>query len=860
MKHRRLLALALLAYPADFRAEFRDQIVADLEDSGASGWSTAIDIACAGLAMRANGVARDATFGVRRLRKLPLLAAVVIASFALGIGGNIAVFSVLDAVLIKPLPYPNAARLAVIVTSDQRGIAGTSLSIPDVSDLRANTTQFAAIAGEAQDSAILTGAGKPRQLFGMNVGWNYFSVLGLRPELGRFFTADDGRPGVRRVVISDRLWRSQLGGDPSILGKSVGFDGVPIQVVGIAPNLRVPAPDAGSLDRDDFWTALPNSVPPRQRGARYLGALALLAPGATLQSAAADLKLASARLSARYARQDAGVVWNVQSMSDAFFGNVAPALWTVFAAVIAVLLIACANVANLLLADASTRDREFALRASLGASVRRLGSQLFAETGVLATAGGAVGIALAYAGLHVLTSTALRTLPRIDSARIDGSVLLYAVLLVAAVTVLSGMWPVATLAQKRLTAALDAAGRSGDRSTGAFLRSTLIVVELAVTLVLVVLSGLTVRSFYVLTHPDLGIRTAGVLVSEAIGLPSTRYGELPARLAFADSLLEHVRAVPGVKNAALSVSYPLSDVIVSFTVGIVGKSYPIDDQPDAHLNAVTPSYFQILGIPTLRGRAFTTGDTATSQRVAIVNAAFVKRYLADREPIGTRLRVSGWNGAQPETVTIVGVVRNERQRLSRPAPAMYYLPLTQVAPNVISVEVSSETLTPATLKRELDGAVAAADPLLVTPDVYTIGQLIGDAAATPRSSMVLLGILAAVAFLLALSGVFGVVSFGVTQRYREFGVRRALGARGRDVLGDVLRRALTVSCIGVVLGTTIALVAGRAISSQLDGVSPFDPLTFVAVIALLLGCACAAALWPAIRATRVDPSYALRHE
>jgi putative ABC transport system permease protein len=234
--------------------------------------------------------------------------------------------------------------------------------------------------------------------------------------------------------------------------------------------------------------------------------------------------------------------------------------------------------------------------------------------------------------------------------------------------------------------------------------------------------------------------------------------------------------------------------------------------------------------------------------------------LRDRNPIGTRLRVSGWNGAKPSTVTIVGVVANEQQRLSRPAPPMYYLPFSQVAPNVVDVVVSSDALTAQALNRALDRVVAQADPQIVTPSVYTIAELIGDAASTPRSSVVLLGALAAVAFLLALSGVFGVVSFSVTQRYREFGVRRALGARGRDVLGDVLRRALRVSCFGIALGTTIAIVAGRAIAPQLDGVSPFDPLTFVVVIALLLGCACAAALWPAIRATRVDPAYALRHE
>jgi putative ABC transport system permease protein len=858
--NRRLLELALLAYPTDFRTEFREAILADLEDERSGAWLTALDIASSGARMRATNVARDVSFGLRRLQKLPLLAAVVIASFALGIGANVAVFSVLDAVLIKPLPYPNAERLAVIVSHDRRGVAGTSLSILDTVDLRENTTTFAGIAGEAEDSAILTGSGKPRELLGMDVAWNYFSILGLKPLLGRFFTAADGRPNVRRVIISERLWRSHFGGDPSVIGKSIGFDGASSQIVGVAPAARMPAADAGSLDADDFWVPLPSSAPPKQRGARYLGAIGLLAPGATLQSAGADLKLASARLSARYARQDAGIVWGVQSMSDAFFGDVAPALWTIFAAVMAVLLIACANVANLLVADASTRGREFALRASLGASVRRLGSQLFAETGVLAAAGGIVGIALAYVTLHLFTSTLLKALPRIETARIDASVLLYAVLLVAAVTVLAGMWPVAVLAHSRLSGTLGAAGRSGDRSAGGVLRATLVVVELAATLVLVVLSGLTVRSFYVLTHPALGIRTAGVLVSEGVGLPSTRYQALPARLGFERSLLENVRALPGVRDAALSVSYPLSEVIVSFTVGIVGKAYPVDDQPDAHLNAVTPSYFGILGLSTLRGRTFSSGDTATSQRVAIVNRTFVKRYLSDREPIGVRLRVSGWNGEPASTVTVVGVVSDERQRLNRPAPPMYYLPLAQVAPNVVSVVASSESLTPAALKRGLDGAIAAGDPLLVTPNVYTIDQLIGDAAATPRSSMVLLGILAGMAFLLALSGVFGVVSFGVTQRYREFGVRRALGARGRDVLGDVLRRALSISGLGIVLGTTIAIFAGRAIAPQLDGVSPFDPLIFVVVIVLLLGCAAAAALWPAIRATRVDPAYALRHE
>ncbi len=856
-----LIELALLAYPADFRAEYREQILADLDDERAAVWRTAVDIAIAGLRMRVDDVARDASFGVRRLRRAPLLVAVVVATFALGIGANVAVFSVLNAVLLKPLPYPNAARLVVVGMNDRRGGGvGNALSIPDVGDLRESTTKFAAIAAEAQDSATLTGSGKPHAIGGMDVSWNYFDVLGLRPELGRFFVEADGHPGAAHVVISDRLWRTRLNADPNVIGKTIKFDGVPIRIVGVAPDVRVPAPDSGSLDRDDFWTPLPNVVPPNQRGARYLGGLGLLAPGATLASAQADLALASKRLTARYPRNDAGLTFIASSTQTAFFGNVAPALWTVFAAVIAILLITCANVASLLVTNASTRDREFALRASLGASTQRLGRQMFVETALLAVAGGAIGTVLAYVSLHFVTGNLLRTLPRSDAVQVDGLALLYAVGVVLVVTMLAGMWPVAMLRRERLTEALNAAGRSGDRSAGSSLRASLVAFEIAMALALVVLSGLMLRSFYALTHVDLGIRTRGVLVSDVIALPGSRYAKQPARDAFASSLLTRIRAIPGVADGALSLSYPLSNVTITFTVGIVGKTYPTGSEPDAHLNAVTPNYFRILGMPLLRGRGLTVGDSVVSQPVAVVNQAFVQRYLSDRNPIGVRLRTPGWNGAPQSTRAIVGVVGNERQRLGRPAPPMYYVPMTQLAPNMLGAVVASDRLTPAALHAALDDAVASTDPLIEAPQIFSIDDLIAMAAANVRSSATLLGTLAFVALLLALSGVFGVVSFGVTQRYREFGVRLALGASTRDLLTDVLRRAILVAAFGIVVGAAIAVAGARAIASQLNGVSPLDPLTFAAVIALLLACACLAALIPAIRATRIDPATALRYE
>jgi putative ABC transport system permease protein len=858
-KRRWLIELGLLAYPSDFRQEYRAQILADLDEAPTASWRAAVDIAAAGIRMRIDDMGRDASFGIRRLRKAPLFVAIVVGAFALGIGANVAVFSVLNAVLLKPLPYPNSARLVVIAQRYQ-GVTSNALSLPDVSDLRSNTTQFAAIGAESEDSATLTGIGRPHAIDGLDTSWNFFNVIGMRPVLGRFFNVGDGGPGRKSIVVSDRLWRSRLGGGADIIGKAIDLDGVPYRVVGVAPNVAMPAAERSSLGRADFWTPLPNTVPPSQRGARYVGALGLLRPTATLATANAQLALASVRLAARYPNADAGVGFIAQPISSTFFGSIAVALWTVFAAVIGILLITCANIASVVLTNASTRKREFAVRSSLGASGRRLGAQVFVETAMLAIGGGIIGTLLAYLAVRFLAVSVLSGLPRIETVQLDGAVLLYALAVVILATMFSGMWQLPMLERERLAVALNSAGRSGDLSSGGRIRSTLVIFEVAVALALVVLSGLMLRSFYALTHVDLGIRPAGIVVTDLIGLPSSRYASPAARVAFDDALLARLRSLPGVREVALSVSYPLSDTTVKFSVPVVGKAYAPGQEPDAHFNAVTPAYFDTLGIPLVAGRTFRPDDSIASQQVTIVNATFVKKYLSYRNPIGARLRTAGWNGSGRAIRTIVGVVGDERQRLARPAPPMYYTPAAQQGANILSAVARVDVLRSGVVGKGLQDAVAATDPLLDPPATHTMEELIATGSSNMRSTVVLLGALSAIALLLALSGVFGVVSYSVTQRYREFGIRRALGATTREVLLDVFRRALLVGCLGAVIGSFVAVVGARAIASQLYGVSPLDAPTFAIVILLLLGCGGLAALIPAVRATRVDPRVALHYE
>ncbi len=856
---RAIAAFALGAYPSDFRKDYGDAILSDLELDSSRFITTIFDIIETGLSMRIDTFLRDLSYAVRRLKNAPLFVAIVVAAFALGIGANVATFSILNGIVLKPLPYPNASRLIALKMMDQRRATMPAFSVLDVHDVQDRSHTIEATAGIAEDSGTMLVKGVPHNLGGLDVTSRYFAILGSVPEMGRYLDASDGRPGVHSVVISDRLWRTYYRGSPDALGSSLVLDGKSYQIVGVMPPDLL-LPDGRLLEPYDYIISLPENVPARERGSRDLGAIGLLKKGISVPAASEELRGISADLRRTYPSIDAAFDVRVQPLATQIVGAVAPELWTIFAAVIGILLIACANVANMIAARWSVRDREFALRRALGASGGRLASQLLTETALLAIIGGIAGLALAYGALHWLSGPVLSTLPRSSGITIDAPALAYAVLVVVATTLLAGMSPIAMLAKSDLQLVLKSAGRGGDASASGRIRSALVVIEVALALALVIVSSLVVRSFIDVTNTPLGIQPAGISESGFYPLSEQRFPTLQSRAQAQRTLLERLRALPGIDSAALAVTYPLGDVSLHFDVGIAGRKYALGHEPEAAANDVSPGYFHTLGIPLLRGRDFTGDDSATAPPVAIVNEAFVRAYLHGTNPLGIRLHLPGWNGTKPVDATIVGVVANERFRINAPMEPKFYAPVAQNPPAFISAVVHRTTLDPAGAAREMQGVFTSLNPTSEPPEITTVDERIARATATTRAAATMLSTLAAIALILALSGIYGVVSFAVSQRSREFGVRLALGAAAKDLLADVVRRSLITTAIGLACGLAIASAAALAIAPQLSSASPFDPVTFAAVLLMLLACAAVAALVPAMRATRVDPAVALRYE
>jgi putative ABC transport system permease protein len=852
-----LLRLALLLAPREFRAQYGAQIAADAQNVR---FVDILDVALTGLRLRADEFGRDVSYAVRRLMKSPMFVTIVALTFALGIGANIAVFSVLNAVVLRPLPYLNATRLVTVGAKDSRRATHPALSILDVDDLRSQTHTLSQIAAGTPDQLTIAAHGRPIALNGIAVMPEYFELLGIRPQLGRNLTPADSRPGEQRLVISDAVWRGDFGADPAVIGRAIVVNGTAMRIVGVlAPGQLLVDPAERKIGPQDYITALPETDRPNQRGSRYLGAVAQIAPSASLASVNAELALVSQRLQKQYPGTDATFTFSAQSMHAAVLGSAASIVWIVFAAVVGILLIACANVGNMLIARWSTRDRELALRRSLGASSSSIARMLLIETGILAVVGAVLGIGLAYAGLRAVGSFALSSLPRGGDVAIDGPALLYAVAIVVVTTFLAALAPIASLNVTDLNSVLKAAGRGGDASARHRSRTSLVVFEIALALALVIVSGLMVRSFIELIRTPLGIRQAGVVVSDFVSLPNN-YASLDARAAAQQRVLEQLRSLPGVQTAALGVNYPLGGISLNFDTSVLGKNYPQGEEPSAAGNDVTPGYFRSLGIPLVRGRDFTSNDTAHSLPVVIVNQSFARTVLSDREAIGAKIRIAGWNGTNAHWASVVGVVADTRLALAQAPASQYYVPLTQAPPTFFSAIVYAAGTNPAMIGREIRTVFSRVLPTLQAPDTFTFDDLAVQETMQKRAAAALVGMLALVALLIALAGVFGVVSSSVTQRSREFGVRMALGSTTRAILADVLRRTIATTAIGVAVGVVVAASAARAIASQLGSVSPFDPLIFCSVVALIFVCAALASLQPALRATRIQPVDALRYE
>jgi putative ABC transport system permease protein len=801
-------------------------------------------------------------YAARSLRKTPFFTAVVIATLAIAIGANTAVFSILDGVLFKPLPYADPQSLVTVYGTDE-ALRHMSLSYPNFADLRAQNQDFADIAATTGDRSTMTGHGQPRSLRGQQVSFSYFAVFGLNPQIGRFFAAPDAQLGsAHALVLSYAVYASIFGADPKIIGSSVQLDGAPYRIVGVAPAaFRPPARRGGYETSADYWTVIrpSHATGEDQRGSDYLSVFARLRSGVSIEAAKAGVQTVMARLARRYVSTNKHSGVDVVALEETVLGPVRPLLFGVFAAAAAVLLVACANVANLLLSRAATRERELAVRYAIGASRARIIAQILTETLLFATVGGILGIALAASALHQFIALNPPGIPRLETIAIDGSAALFTFAAVAFCTLAAGLIPALALSRIQLGDTLKAAGRGGDHTRGARARAAFAIAEIAITLALVVASGLVVRSFVALTHTPLGFEPNDVLTVQVASLPPQRYATDPLLIAFERRAVEREAAIPGATDAAWSLLAPFSgaDFQISFT--IANKPTSPGDEQHAAFNIVSAGYFGVLRIPLVRGRLFNGDDRVGTTPVVIVNEAFAHEFYGKVSPIGKRLKpgIRAGEGSPPFR-TIVGVAADARNTYAAPPQPEIYLPNSQIA--LLSFGTLLVRAQPGIDHHAIAAAIPALDPEIAAADVRPLTDNLATDAAHTRVSAIALGTLAAIALFLASAGIYAVVSYGVAQRTHEFGIRKALGARDSHVLSDVLARAARLAALGILSGLILAAFAARLVAAQLYGVGLVDPLTYTAVVVILFAATLAAALIPALRAMRVDPIVALRYE
>ncbi|HXV87070.1 MAG TPA: ABC transporter permease [Gemmatimonadales bacterium] len=799
---------------------------------------------------------QDLRYAFRALRKSPGFTLAAVVTLALGIGGNTAIYSLVNTLLLEPLPFEGGERLVMFwEENDREGRSYSEVAPAQVRALQQRATAFEDIAPYDLFGFTLTGSGEPEQLTGTVVAHNFFGLLGVTPLAGRLFTPEDDRQGAPPVaVLSHEFWRRRFAGDPSTVGRSLLLSGVPTTVVGVLPEgFRFEAPA-------DVYHPLaqPESLWENRR-ARILRVVGKLAPGTALARARAEVQAISRSLEAEYPETNAG--WEISvvpAVEGLFQGPVRPTLIAFLGAVGFVLLIACADVANLLLARATGRRRELAVRAALGAGRRRLVKQLLSESLLLAGFGAAAGLLLAVWALSVLESVfpaaILRATPRLTRLEIDGSVLAFTGLVTIVTGLVFGLLPALRATRASLSEELAEEGRStADRGRGR-LRAALVGAQVALALVLCTGAGLMIRSFVnqVLANP--GFRPDNVLTFWT-ALPQTRYPDGPSIAAFQLRALETLRALPGVEGVAGANVVPLSGegARTDFTI-LGGDAGAAENLPTTQYRLVSPDYFQVLGVPLVSGRVFDQRDRVGGAPVAAINQALADRYFPGRSPLGERIVLAGDSVAR-EVVGVVGNVADWRQ--SDRVGALLYLPFQQRRSARMGFLVRT-AVAPAGLADAARRAVAELDPDQPIYDVQPLRELVNFSLFTQRLSAGMLGVLALVAVALAAVGVYGVMAYNVGQRTREIGLRMALGARAAEVLGLMLRHGMTPVLAGLLAGAAGALVLTRVLRRMLFEVSPTDPVTFGLTGGLLALVAAAAIYLPSRRAARVDPAEVLR--
>lgn len=802
---------------------------------------------------------QDLRYGLRQLRRNPGFTVVAITTLALGIGANTAIFSVVNSVLLQPLPYRDSARLVMVYhvppAKSFPGMTRFAVSPANYLDWRKQNRVFDPIAIYGFHGMNLTGRVQPESVIAAKVPADFFKVLGVRPRVGRAFTPDEEQPGhANEVILGNAFWHAHFGSNQNIVGQQLRFDEQVYTIIGIMPaNFRFP--HLAQVWVPLAWTAKDRAI---RSNHNYL-VIARLKSGVSITQAQAEMDTISSRLAQEYPNDDAGWGAVVLPLRQDLVGDVRPALLVLLGAVGFVLLIACANVADLVLEKIIARRKEIAIRTALGAGQGRVLRQILSESSFLAVAGGALGLLLAHFGIALIVAFLAQKLPRASEIGLDGWVLAFTLVISLLTGIVAGLAPAWHLTKTDLNRALkEGLGRTDSDSGGNRTRRVLVVSEVALSLVLLTGAGLLIRTLWALRNADPGFDPHNVLTFSLV-TSQTKYRQPAQRIRLFDQLLRQVRALPGVESAGAIDDLPLAGNNSNWPIAVEGRvAGALAEQPEVDTCTVSPGYFRTMRVPLLQGRFFNESDRPGTQPVIVISEAMAKKFWPNESPLGRHLTTAFDPGA---TLEVVGVVGNVKDRgLARLSPvATMYIPIFQFSDTGISVVIRT-TVDPTSMISAVSSAVRQIDPDQPIQDAMSMDQVLNDSLSQQRFSMLLLAAFAGLALLLAAIGIYGVIAYSVAQRTHEIGIRVALGAHRLDILKLVVGEGMLLALIGLGIGIAAALGLTHVLATMLYGVRPTDPLTFVAVSLLLAAVALLACYIPARRATKVDPTVTLRHE
>jgi putative ABC transport system permease protein len=810
-------------------------------------------------------LSQDVRYGIRMLAKHKAFTSVAVITLALGIGANTAIFSVINELLLRPLPYRDAERIATLWEVSPEGRRQNTISRANFRAWRSQSTSYEYMAAFSDQRFNLTGDGEPEELSIQLASTEFFKALGVDPLLGRTFAPDDepeGKPPV--AVLSYGLWQRRFGGQSSTIGQPITLNGIKFTMIGVMPpNFQFHIKHRSGTGRPaELWTVLPmpTSGTANERG-RFLSAVARLKPGVSAEQAGAELRTIAARLSDEVPEYNKNYSAEVVPLREQFFGDVRRPLWLMLGAVAFVLLIACANVANLLLSLATTREKEIAVRAALGARRVRIVRQLLTESLLLALLGSALGLGFAWIGIKALIAISPGDLVNLQSVGLNMTVLLWTLGVSLLTGIVFGMAPALHISRLNLNDSLKEGGKSesSQASGSRRLRSALVVSEIALAVVLLASAGLLIRSFMRLQQVDRGFETDNILTM-VIRLPAAKYPEDSNIVTFFNQALERVRQLPNVRSAGMVNFLPLYGGLGSNTgFKIEGRPEPPPGQgPGTDVRVADDGYFQSMGIPLLHGRNFSDAEQREPRRVILINEALARKHFPGENPIGRRLDVGMFE--TPTPAEIIGVVGNVRyDSLIEESPEAVYFPLPDLAYPFMTLVIRTDG-DPTALAPAVQREIRAVDPNQPVSDVRTMDRVMSEWVSRSRFNTLLLGLFAALATLLSAVGIFGVMNYSVALRTREIGLRLAVGAQPRQVLMLILKQGLLLTIFGVVVGLAAAFALTRLLSGLLFGVAAVDPTTFTTISLLLVVVSLLACYLPARRAMRIDPLQALRYE